>query len=72
MTGAERLDNSSAEFASNATTLVFFLTAYYVAEQWLRAILVSCMPRFYNKLRASQKDRIFFGISMGMWVIDCC
>lgn len=57
--------NDSTEFAWNIIILVGFLTVYYLAEQGLRAAALSCAPRFYNKLRASQKDRIFFGILMG-------
>lgn len=57
---------SSTEFASNTVILVSFLTLYYFLEQCLRAVALSCTPRFYNKLRVIQKDRIFFGILMGM------
>lgn len=57
---------TSTEFGSNTVILVSFLTLYYFVERCLRVVALSCTPRFYNRMRALQKDRIFFGILMGV------
>ncbi|KAJ7848929.1 Prolipo protein diacylglyceryl transferase-domain-containing protein [Mycena olivaceomarginata] len=51
---------------SNALILLF--TVYYFVEQCLRFVLKSSNSEFYTSLRASRKDMVFFGISMGLLI----
>ncbi|KAJ7165704.1 Prolipo protein diacylglyceryl transferase-domain-containing protein [Mycena crocata] len=52
----------------DSNALIFFFTVYYFVERGLRLVLQSCDRTFYNSLRASRKDMIFFGISMGLLI----
>ncbi|KAJ6579681.1 Prolipo protein diacylglyceryl transferase-domain-containing protein [Mycena vulgaris] len=51
---------------SNALILLF--TVYYFVERGLRLLVKSSDGVFYNSLRASRKDMVFFGISMGLLI----
>lgn len=51
---------------SNALILLF--TVYYFVEQCLRFAVKSSNSEFYTSLRASRKDMVFFGISMGLLI----
>ncbi|KAJ7039344.1 Prolipo protein diacylglyceryl transferase-domain-containing protein [Mycena alexandri] len=51
---------------SNALILLF--TVYYFVERGLRVFLKSSHEAFYASLRASRKDMVFFGISMGLLI----
>jgi hypothetical protein len=52
----------------DSTVLIFLFTVYYFVEQGLRAFLKSSNEVFYTSLRASRKDAVFFGISMGLLI----
>ncbi|KAJ7476824.1 hypothetical protein B0H11DRAFT_1301508 [Mycena galericulata] len=52
----------------DSNALILFFTVYYFVERGLRLILKSCGGVFYNSLRASRKDMVFFGISMGLLI----
>jgi len=52
-------------FESTFSALISLFTLYYFVEQCLRYITTSYNPGFYEKLRASRKDLVFFGIAMG-------
>jgi prolipoprotein diacylglyceryltransferase len=49
-------------------TLTLSLTAYYFIERCLRLILKAHNTPFYESLRASRKDLVFFGIWMGLLI----
>ncbi|KAJ6544375.1 hypothetical protein B0H19DRAFT_1267650 [Mycena capillaripes] len=52
----------------DSTALIFFFTVYYFVERGLRVVLKSSNDAFYASLRASRKDMVFFGISMGLLI----
>ncbi|KAJ7499930.1 hypothetical protein FB451DRAFT_1385586 [Mycena latifolia] len=52
----------------DSNTLILLFTIYYFVERGLRLVLKSCNGVFYNSLRASRKDMVFFGISMGLLI----
>ncbi|KAJ7062740.1 hypothetical protein C8F01DRAFT_1281736 [Mycena amicta] len=57
-----------AEQYLDATTLILLFTVYYFVERLLRYILRARNEPFYASLRASRKDTVFFGISMGLLI----
>ncbi|KAF8169006.1 hypothetical protein K438DRAFT_1615683, partial [Mycena galopus ATCC 62051] len=52
----------------DSNALILFFTVYYFVERCLRLILRSSNEAFYTSLRASRKDMVFFGISMGLLI----
>ncbi|KAJ7124428.1 Prolipo protein diacylglyceryl transferase-domain-containing protein [Mycena epipterygia] len=52
----------------DSNALIFLFTVYYFVERGLRFFLKSYDGAFYNSMRASRKDTVFFGISMGLLI----
>ncbi|KAJ7618590.1 Prolipo protein diacylglyceryl transferase-domain-containing protein [Roridomyces roridus] len=52
----------------DSNTLILLSTIYYFVECGLRLGLKSCAGGFYESMRASRKDTVFFGISMGLLI----
>ncbi|KAJ7277547.1 hypothetical protein C8J57DRAFT_187026 [Mycena rebaudengoi] len=52
----------------DSNTLIALFTAYYFLERCLRFLLKFYDKTFYDSLKASRKDMVFFGISMGLLI----
>ncbi|KAF7333019.1 hypothetical protein MVEN_02408200 [Mycena venus] len=52
----------------DSRALILLSAVYYFVEQGLRIALRSSNEAFYTSMRASRKDMVFFGISMGLLI----